>query len=242
MTRTRKSVRMSSGTQRATRIGGLAGLLGVASGVLGGAIIAPIWSFPGSASTIAHVASFPREHRTALLIGMFFNTAAVLLWLAFGAALWSYLRRLGHDDFGHRCFALGIVSMVTLLLAGFTAFFVLVYRSGSATEVRTLYDLTFALLAMSAAPTVLALGAFAALVRRSRCLPRSTAALALVAAVAHVALFASFVPRSGFFSLEGQVIVAIPATLFAWIAVTAAAMLSVDRRVTQDEGRLSRAV
>jgi hypothetical protein len=50
------------------------------------------------------------------------------------------------------CFLLGFVSFVTLLLAGFTAFFVLVYRGAEAPDPKLLYDLAFGLLAMSGAP------------------------------------------------------------------------------------------
>ena len=38
-----------------------------------------------------------------------------------------------------------------------------------------------------------------------------------MAALAHIVLLASLAIPSGFFSLQGGVIIAIPATLFAWI-------------------------
>jgi hypothetical protein len=53
--------------------------------------------------------------------------------------------------------------------------------------------------------------------------------LAVLAAVAHVVLLFSFVPDDGFFSLEGGVIVAMPATLFFWMLATAVALLRVRR-------------
>ena len=56
-------------------------------------------------------------------------------------------------------------------------------------------------------------------------LPRWTAWLGVVGALAHIALLASFVVSEGFFSLEGQVITALPATLFMWIIGTGIAML-----------------
>jgi len=118
---------------------------------------------------------------------------------------------------------------VTLLLVGFTAFFLLAYRDGEVGDPRLLYDLAFGLLAMSGAPTAIALAAYAALVRRSAVLPRWTAWLGVLGAVAHVLLFASFVVSEGFFSLEGEVILAIPATLFAWIIGTGIAMLRAER-------------
>jgi hypothetical protein len=147
--------------------------------------------------------------------------------LVFGAGVWLRLRRAsGPESLASACFAFGLVGFVTLLLAGFTAFFVLVYRDADVGDPRLLYDLTFGLLAMSGAPTAIALGSYAALVFRSAALPRWTAWLGLVGALAHVALLASFLVSEGFFSLEGQVITAFPATLFAWIIGTGIAMLA----------------
>jgi len=137
--------------------------------------------------------------------------------VATAAGEWSGEPRLG----------LGFVAFVTLLLAGFTAFFVLVYRDADVGDPRLLYDLTFGLLAMSGAPTAIALGSYAAMVFRSTALPQWTAWLGVVGALAHIALLASFslVVSEGFFSLEGQVITALPATLFIWIIGTGIAML-----------------
>ncbi len=45
------------------------------------------------------------------------------------------------------------------------------------------------------------------------------------AAVAHLVLLASLVITSGFFSLQGGVIIAIPAMLFAWILATSIVLL-----------------
>jgi hypothetical protein len=106
---------------------------------------------------------------------------------------------------------------------------VLLYREADVSDPRLLYDLAFGLLAMSGAPTAVALGSYAALVYRAGYLPRWTALLALVGATAHVVLLASFVVTDGFFSLEGQVITAIPATLFMWIIGTGIAMLATDQ-------------
>jgi hypothetical protein len=160
---------------------------------------------------------------------MLLSTAAVSLWFVFGAGVWLRLRRVsGPESLATACFAFGFVGFVTLLLAGFTAFFVLVYRAADVGDPRLLYDLTFGLLAMSGAPTAIALGSYAVLVFRSGPLPRWTAWLGVVGAVAHVALLASFVVSEGFFSLEGQVISAFPATLFMWIIGTGIAMLATE--------------
>jgi hypothetical protein len=123
------------------------------------------------------------------------------------------------------CFLIGLVSFVTLVFAGFTSFFVLVYRAGEVSDPRLLYDLAFGLLAMSGLPTALALGSYAAQVFRSGRLAGWTAIVAAMAAFAHIVLFASLLITSGFFSLEGGVTIAIPATLFAWVIGTSIVLL-----------------
>jgi hypothetical protein len=212
-------------TAAPARLAGAAGLLGCALGV-GGSVVVDILHAPTTTSSAAEIVESV-EDRTAMLVGMLLNTAAVSLWLVFGAGVWLRLRRVtGPDSLGSACFAFGFVGFVTLLLAGFTAFFVLVYRGAESGDPRLLYDLTFGLLAMSGAPTAIALGSYAALVFRSPALPRWTAWLGLVGALGHVALLASFAVSEGFFSLEGQVITALPATLFLWIIGTGLAMLA----------------
>jgi hypothetical protein len=107
-----------------------------------------------------------------LLVAMVLNTAAVGLWLAFGVGVWIWLReRTGSVSFLSVCFLVGLVSFVTLLLAGFTVAFVLFYRAPNAPDPRLLYDLGFGLLAMSGVPTALALGSYAGQVLRDSRLP-----------------------------------------------------------------------
>jgi hypothetical protein len=211
------------------RLAGAAGVLGCALGVAG-SLAVDILDAPATTASAAEIAESVAEDRTALLVGMLLSTTAVSLWLVFGAGAWLRLRRAsGPDSLASACFAFGFVGFVTLLYAGFTAFFVLVYRDGDVGDARLLYDLAFGLLAMSGAPTAIALGSYATLVFRSAALPQWTAWLGVVGAVAHVGLLASFVVSEGFFSLEGQVITAIPATLFIWITGTGIAMLRSER-------------
>lgn len=210
----------------------LAGLAGCASLVLGAAGVAVdrMWTFPGTGATSAEIATYAQSHRTALLVAMVLTTAAVALWLAFGAGVWLWLRQTTNaESVLSACFLAGLISFVTLLLAGFTPFLLLVYRAPEASDPRLLYDLSFALLAISGIPTALALGSYAAIAFGAERIPGSTAVLAVLAALAHVVLFASLLIGSGFFSLEGGVTIAIPATLFAWIFVTSIAMIAAAR-------------
>jgi hypothetical protein len=206
------------------KLAGLAGLLSIVLGIAA-VPIDQMWTFPGTGATAGEVAGFVHTHRPALLVAMTLTTAAVGLWLVFGVGVWLWLREAtGGESVFSACFLVGLVSFVTLLFAGFTSFIVLVYRAPEASDPRLLYDLGFGLLAVSGAPTALALGSYAALVFRSDRLPRWTASLAAVAALAHLVLFASLLITRGFFSLEGGVTIAIPAILFAWILGTSMAM------------------
>jgi hypothetical protein len=213
----------------AIKLAGVAGLLSIVLGIAA-VPVDQMWTFPGTGATAGEVAGFVDAHRSALLVAMFLTTAAVGLWLVFGVGVWLWLRETtGGESLLSVCFLVGLVSFVTLLFAGFTSFIVLVYRAPEASDPRLLYDLGFGLLAMSGVPTALALGSYAALVFRSDRLPRWTASVAAVAALAHLLLFASLLIARGFFSLEGGVTIAIPAILFAWILGTSMAMMAVDR-------------
>jgi hypothetical protein len=221
--------RTASTTHSAIELAGLAGVLSIALGIVG-SLVDRMWTFPGTDATAGEIAGYVGAHRSALLIAMVLSTAAVGLWLLFGVGVWMWLReRAGGESILSLCFLVGLVSFVTLLLAGFSSFFVLVYRAGEVPDPRMLYDLAFGLLAMSGVPTALALGSYAARVFRDGRLPGWTAWVATVAVFAHLVLLASLVIESGFFSLEGGVIIAIPATLFAWILGTSVAMIAADR-------------
>ena len=221
---------MQDGT---ARTGGLAGIVGIGVPAVGLAVL-PIWDFPATADTGARVAAFAAGNRAALQVTMALNTAGVTLWLVFGAAVWVRLRaELPPDSVLPGCVAVGATGFVTLLLAGFTSFDVLVYRHPGAAESQVLYDLTFGLLAMSGMPTAVATAAFATAVYRYRALPRVTGHLAAVTAVVHVLLLLSLVVPSGALSLEGLSITVVPAFLWAWILCTGVVLLrSTPRRVT----------
>jgi hypothetical protein len=161
---------------------------------------------------------------------MVLSTAAVGLWLLFGVGVWLWLRETtSRESILSVWFLAGFVSFVTLLFAGFTCLFALVYRAPEASDPRLLYDLAAGLLAMSGIPTALALGSYAVQVFRDNRLPGWTAWVAVVAALAHLVLLASLLITSGFFSPHGGVTVAIPATLFAWITGTSMAMMTAHR-------------
>lgn|GEM_PF-5285196 len=201
------------------------------SGVLGVILPAttllayPIWSFPATRTHSVDLARWAAAHHDRLVVTMALNTVGVTLWFVFGAAVWAYLRdRLPMKSILPTCFAAGFIGCLTLLLSGFTAFDLLLYRRRSADTASLLYDLTFGLLAMSGMPLIVALGAFVIAVYARQSLPVYAGHLALAAAVVHPVLLLTFVFRSGPLSLEGYSITAMPAFLFAWILGTALAM------------------
>jgi hypothetical protein len=198
--------------------------MGIAIPTVGLAIY-PLWLAPGTSATGSAIADWAQEHQSRLQAMMVCYTIGVTLWLAFGASVWALLRSaLPPDAVETSAFGAGLVGFVTLLLAGFTAFDLLVYRQQTATEAKLLYDLTFGLLAMSGLPTALCLGAYARAVYRTRALPTHTAHLAVAAAIAHLLLLLAFIAPTGPLSLEGFSIIGIPGLLWAWILVTALAI------------------
>jgi hypothetical protein len=221
--------RTGGATGSAIKLAGFAGLASIALGIAG-AIVDEMQTFPSTGATGGEIAGYVGAHRSALLVAMALSTVAVGLWLAFGVGVWVWLRETtGSVSVLSVCFLVGLVSFVTLLLAGFTVAFVLFYRAPNAPDPRLLYDLAFGLLAISGAPTALALGSYAAQVFGDSRLPVWSAWVAVVAALAHIVLLASLVIPSGFFSLQGGVIIAIPAILFAWITGVSIAMIAADR-------------
>lgn len=204
---------------RDMKLAGAAGILSIVLAAIG-FVIQPLWDIPATGSTAAEFARFAAAHDGALAAELVLDLIAVTLWLEFGAGVWTRLRR---DRYLSACFAFGLVAFVTLLLAGFLVALIGTYRPEYDSASRIFTDVTFGLLAMSGAPTALALGAAAAFTLRrddDGLLPRWTGYLAAIGAAAHVVLLASLVVTDGPFSLEGQVITAIPATLFAWILGT----------------------
>lgn len=206
------------------RIAKWAGTLGV--GIPAIAIpVYPIWLFPSTPTSGADIAIWASTHHSRLVATQLLYTVGVALWLVFGAAVWTQLRsRTPAGSPLAAGFGVGLVGLSTLILSGFTAFDLLLYRAHSAELSSLLYDLSFGLLAMSGVPSVVALGCFAIAVYRHQAFRRSTAHLATIAAAGHVFLLAAFIAPTGPLSLQGFLVVwGIPLLLFAWIGHTAQA-------------------
>ena len=212
---------------RTTAIIGVTGFALIAAGGL----LEPLWEVPGTTASDAEIAAYVARNRDGFIAAVTVYAFGMGLFLAFAAGLWIWLReREGVGAGLPAVFALGSVSLVSVVFAGFAAILALAYRAPGVNAARELYDLCFGLLALSGVPTAVALSAFAAIVFKARPLPAVTGWVAALGALAHVVIAGSFLPRDGFFSLEGGVIVAVPSTLFLWLLVTSIALWNAAQR------------
>jgi hypothetical protein len=153
------------------------------------------------------------------------------LFLCFTGGLWSWLRqRESSPQLLSAIFAFGAISLTVLILAAFATAGVMSYEPQQPALAVALSNITFGLLALSGIPTAVCLGAYGTLVLRTSCLPAWTGWLAWLAADAHLLIAASFMSHSGFLSLEGGVIVVVPALFFAWILATSTVLMRSTRQ------------
>jgi len=170
------------------------------------------------------VSAFAHVHASRAIASLVIYSVGIGLFLCFVVGLAAWLRDRGPRALPAVLAAAGIV-LTTLILAGFVPAYMLSYRFQPPVVAAPLADLTFGLLALSGVPTAICLAAYAALVTRLRCLPRWTVAVAIVGALTHVLIAASFVSHGAFLSLESSVIVWVPATFFAWIFATSLSLV-----------------
>ena len=189
-------------------------------------IVLPLWEIPGTNVPATDLVAFLATRRTATDVSIFIYALAIGAYFPFAAGVWSRLRAAEAEPrIGSATFALATGAMLAVILVGFVPVAVSTYRPPSVDDVVLLRDISFAILGVSGIPTAVALGAYALLVRRTRCLPSWTAAMAVVAALAHVAIAATLLFHDGFLSLEGLGIVFIPGTWFAWMLATSLVLL-----------------
>jgi hypothetical protein len=211
---------------RATRPAALAGRASFVLIIIATFIAPPLWNAPGTNASPAHVASYLQANHARSLAALFIYSIAMGLFLCFAGGLWSWLRRTEPaPQLLSSAFAFGAIALSVLIFAGFAPASVMSYRPQQPAFAASLSDMTFALLALSGIPTAVCLNAYGVLVLRHKCLPAWTAWLAMLAADAHVLIAASFLSHGSFLSLEGAVIVAVPATFFAWILATSVVLL-----------------
>jgi hypothetical protein len=205
---------------------GLAGLATFALIVVSSFVAPPLWDVPGTNATGAQTAAYVFDHRSRSVVSLFMFAVAVGMWLAFSAGLWSWMRaREPEPQALSAVFAFAAIAMLVMIVSAFVPVAVLSYRLQDASAAGVLADTGFGLLALSGIPTAVSLGAYAAFVLKTRCLPRWTVAVALPAALAHVFIAMSFLSHGALLSVEGSVIVWVPALLFAWLLAVSCAVL-----------------
>jgi hypothetical protein len=213
-------------TQRTARLIAIAGLMCFSLIVVAALVQPPMWDVPGITASGARVAAYFHAERRRAITSMFIYALGIGLFLCFAAGLWSSLRQIepGPQPFS-AAFAFGAVALFVLIAAALVAVGVLSYRPQEPGIARMLEDTSFGLLALSGMPTAVCLGAYAAVIFRHGSLPRWTAWLAVLGAVSHVFITASFASHGSFLSLESPVIIWVPATFFTWILTTSVALL-----------------
>jgi hypothetical protein len=220
--------RSAAGGASWTRVAGGAGVASFVLLIAAALIAPPLWDAPPTTARGAVVAAYAQHHRGATIAALFVYSLAIGLFLCFAAGLWAWVRRVEPDPpVLSAVFAFGAVALATLILASFVPVAINAYRAQTPAVAQALRDVTFGLLAVSGIPTAVCMGAYAELVLRLRRLPSWTAWLAALGAIAHVFIAGSFFTRTGFASLEGDVIVVVPGTFFTWILVTGIALARV---------------
>ncbi len=221
--------RRSTSARSALRFPRLAAFAGLASFdliIIAAFVAPPLWNAPGTGASGARVSAYAQHYASRSTAALLIYSIAMGLFMCFAAGLWAWLReREGAPHALSSVFAFAAIALVILILAAFVPGYMLSYRTQPSVIAGPLADLGFGLLALSGLPTALCLASYATLVTRLRCLPPWTAWLAGAGALAHVLIAASFVSHGGFLSLESSVIVWVPATFFAWIFATSAALL-----------------
>lgn len=216
---------LSTGSLGAARLAGLAGLASFVLIIAASVVAPPIWDAPSTRSSTSAVAAYMSHNATRITTSLFIYSLAMGLFLCFVGGLWSWFRqREPSPQTVSSIFALAGCGLVILILAGFVPLYVSGYRSEPANIAKLLVDITFGLLALSGVPTAVFLAAFAAPVIRFGGLPRWTAYLAAISAIAHVLIAASFLSHGSFLSLESEVIAWVPASFFVWILAASAAL------------------
>jgi hypothetical protein len=217
----------SSGLRLLSRFAGESGVAAFALLVAGALVSPPLWDAPATNASGAEVAAYLHDHRGRIIAGILVYALGMGLFSCFAAGLWAWLRQVEPGPGGlSAVFGFAAVVFTTLIFAGFVPFTVGAYRLQEPALAQALRDVGFGLIALSGIPTALCLGAYAALVWRHGWLPAWTAWLAALGVAAHLVVAASFVSTSnGVVSLEGDVIVLVPATYFGWILAVSAVLL-----------------
>jgi len=208
-----------------TRAAGMAGVVGFLL-IASGAAILPFWTALHTTDSPEAFARYAQDQRSQIIAAMFLYSLGFGLFLVLAGALWAELRRADpRAEWLAAVFGFAAVAMSTMILAAFVPACVFAYRAHSPEVAQTLWDLGFGMLALSGIPTTVCMAAYATVTLCYGGLPRWTGWVAAVGVVPHVAIAGSFMVTDGFFSLEGDVTLWVPLTLFAWILAASIALV-----------------
>jgi hypothetical protein len=212
-----------------TRAAGVAGVVGFLL-IASGAALLPFWTALHTTDSPQAFVRYAQDQRGQIIAAMFLYSLGFGLFLVLTGALWAQLRRADRRaEWLAAVFGLAAVAMSTMILAAFVPACVFAYRAHSPEVAQTLWDLGFGMLALSGVPTAVCMGAYATATLCYGGLPRWTGWVAAVGVVPHVVIGGSFMVRDGFLSLEGDVTLWVPLTLFAWILAASIALVSQPR-------------
>jgi len=205
-----------------------AGLAGVTSFILivVAAALLPFWTALHTTDSPEAFARYAQDQRSQIIAAMFLYSLGFGLFLLLAGALWAQLHRAGPGaQWLAAVFGFAAVAMSTMILAAFVPACVFAYRSHSPELAQTLWDLGFGMLALSGVPTAICMSAYATVVLCYRALPPWTGWVAAVGVVPHLFIAGSFMNHKGFLSVEGDVTLWVPITLFAWILAASIALV-----------------
>lgn len=212
--------------QRWIRVIGLLGLIGFAL-IVTAAVILPFWTGIHTNDAAESFARYARDQQNRILVAMFLYSLAFGLFLVLSGVVWIEIRRANSaTDWVGAVFGIAAAAMSTMILVAFVPACVSAYRSHSPEISRMLFDLSFGALAFSGIPTAVCMAAYAVATLCFTTLPRWTGWVAAMGAIPHLVIAGSFLVKDGFFSLEGDVILWVPVTLFGWILAASTALLS----------------
>lgn len=211
-------------TARLNRLTAIAGLGAVALYIASVPFTAP----PPEADDAAVFAAYYAGNRTPTLIAAYLATLSAAVAIAFLAGLRDVLRRAeapGESTMATVGLVAGVVQFA-LVAAGVAVLAAAAYRPRQPAEtLRVLTDTGWVVINLgSGLPTALSVGAFSAVLNRTRVASQWVVGVGLVVAIAHLVVSGAFA-RGGPLSPMGEVPLLVPALYYLWVASVSLTLL-----------------
>ena len=210
------------------RFTAIAGIVSVLLYVVSASLIFDLPAIGDSAGTwSAYVAS----HGAQLLGEVYVWGAITAATACFLTGLWSVMRRSARDSEVLATLGLGAGYLIwAVALAGFAPLLVLGYRAGALdpASAKSLGDLVLLGATLSAFPTAVSVGAFSALILRTRAVAHWLGWFGLLVVAAHLAAAGAFA-QDGFFSPSVVSVFVAPPLYYLWMLSLSLALLRARR-------------